>query len=220
MEENERVKIESEIFLDINSNAKPVQPDVLLQIETIKDPLSDIGLARRVIEKLNSNGVFKDKFEFSLLDGSKIKIASIIKFALRYLVTVSPAENNLSLINFWDGNKEDLQKEKIDAYNAYVNFCTKVIDDYFKAIKKNLSDSWMNKDSKLLSVISINGFIIALTRQLKKNGVKDFAFYDNAFNGWRFDFSKGNFPYTSSQYRKFSTIILNEVFNITDDSVS
>ncbi|WP_459842060.1 hypothetical protein [Fusibacter bizertensis] len=85
----ERAKKQSEIFLDINSNAKSVSPDILLNISMLKDPFSDIAVARRVVERLNKNGVFANKFELSILEESKIKIASIIKFALRYLVDIS-----------------------------------------------------------------------------------------------------------------------------------
>lgn len=71
----------------------------------------------------------------------------------------------------------------------------------------------------LLSVISINGFIIAFTRQLTINGVKEFEFYDELFKSWTYDFSHDNFPYTSSQYRKFSTRILEEAFKISPEII-
>lgn len=77
---------------------------------------------------------------------------------------------------------------------------------------------WDDDTSKLLSVISLNGFIIALTRQLGVNGVKDFDFYDKAFSQWSFDFSSEKFPYTSSQYRKFSSEILENAFNIPKET--
>lgn len=86
--------------------------------------------------------------------------------------------------------------------------------------RKNLRKQWDDTDSKLLSVFSINGFIIALTRQLSVNGVNDFDFYDRIFNGWTIDFSKDGFKYTSSQYRKFSTQILREVFQISDEIIA
>lgn len=73
--------------------------------------------------------------------------------------------------------------------------------------------------SKLLTVISLNGFIIVLTRQLSVNGVRDFDFYDKIFNNWKFDFSNDKFPYTSSQYRKFSSDILRGAFGLSDDVV-
>ena len=96
MKEAERKQLQSEIFLEINSNAKMVPADVLLHIGMVKDPLSDIGIARRVVEKLNRKRTFLNRFELSALDEGKIKVASIIKFALRYLVTITPAERNKS----------------------------------------------------------------------------------------------------------------------------
>lgn len=78
---------------------------------------------------------------------------------------------------------------------------------------------WDDKNSKLLSVISLNGFIIALTRQLEINGVKDFDFYDEVFSSWSFDFSNDEFPFTSSQYRKFSSEILEHAFAIPKETV-
>lgn len=104
----ERMQIQSEIFLDINDNTKKVAANVLTHIEMIKDPFSDIGIARRVIEKLNRERTFLNRFELSTLDESKIKVASIIKFALRYLVTVRPAEGKSSLYEYWEGDKTTL----------------------------------------------------------------------------------------------------------------
>ena len=111
MKEPERKQIQSQIFLDINDNTKKVAPNVLTHIEMVKDPFSDIGLARRVIERLNKKRVFLNRFELSALDESKIKVASIIKFALRYLVTVTPAEGKTSLYAYWQGNKEAFQQK-------------------------------------------------------------------------------------------------------------
>lgn len=152
--------------------------------------------------------------QISTLDNGKIKTASIVRFALRHLVTINPSEGKQSLFTYWEGNKESLLVMKNDAIEAYVSYCDATLRNYFGAIRKNLRTQWDDKTSKLLSVIAINGFIIALTRQLSINGVRDYKFYDNVFSGWEFDFSKEKFPYTSSQYRKFSTRILEEAFKI------
>ena len=61
MSEADRKQIQSEIFLDINDNTKKVAPNVLTHIEMIKDPFSDIGLARRVIERLNKQRIFLNR---------------------------------------------------------------------------------------------------------------------------------------------------------------
>lgn len=219
MSAEERAAIQSEIFLDINSNAKPVPQNVLLQIKRIMNPIGDESIAQFVIEKLNKHGIFQNQLQLSALDNGKIKTASIVKFALRYLVTVKPTDGKPSLFTYWDGDKDALLSVDSKAIEAYVEFCSATLRSYFGAIKKNLSTEWSDETSKLLSVISINGFIIALTRQLSINGVQDFDFYDQHFKGWTFDFTKEGFPYTSSQYRKFSTLILQEVFKISDEVI-
>lgn len=216
MSEEERVRIQSEIFVDINSNAKLVPQNVLLQIKRIQNPIADESIAQFVIEKLNKQGVFQNLLQISTLDEGKIKTASIVRFALRYLVTVNPTDEKPSLYTYWTGNKDDLVAMKNSAIEEYVKYCDQTLRNYFGAIKKNLRAQWDDPTSKLLSVISINGFIIALTRQLSVNGVQDFEYYDRVFNGWDFDFSKEGFAYTSSQYRKFSTQILQEAFKIED----
>lgn len=217
MSNEERARIQSEIFVDINSNAKLVPQSVLLQIKRIQNPIAAESLAQFVVEKLNKQGVFQNMLQISSLDTGKIKTASIVRFALRYLVTATPLEGKQSLFNYWNGHKDDFFKLKSDAIDEYVEFCVSILRGYFGAIKKNLKEQWENNSSKLLSVIAINGFIIALNRQLSINGVHDFEYYDNIFNSWKYDFSSESFPYTSSQYRKFSTRILEDAFKINPD---
>lgn len=219
MKEPERKQIQSQIFLDINDNTKKVAPNVLTHIEMVKDPFSDIGLARRVIERLNKKRVFLNRFELSALDESKIKVASIIKFALRYLVTVTPAEGKTSLYAYWQGNKEAFQQKDEASLNDYIEFCANSIDLYFSAIRDAFKSSWNDPASKMLSVISINGFIIAFNRQLNKYGVSDYPFYSSCLRKLSIDFSKNGFPYTSSQYRKFSGRIPAEAFDFTNEEL-
>lgn len=218
MGEEERAQIQSKIFLDINSNSKPVPQNVLLQIKRIQNPISDESLAQFVVEKLNKQGPFQNKLQVSSLDEGKLKTASIVRFALRYLVTLKPADGKQSLFTYWDGNKEALFNNSKESIEEYVDFCDSILRAYFGAIKNNLSSQW-NDDTKLLSVISINGFIIALTRQLTLNGVRDYEYYDDIFKGWSYDFSRESFHYTSSQYRKFSTVILKEAFKLDDERI-
>lgn len=219
MKLEERAKIQSEIFDDINSNAKAVPQNILLQIKRIKNPIADESLAQFVIEKINKEGIFKNMLQISSLDKGKIKTASIVRFALRYLVTVTPAEGKQSLFDHWTGDKDALLSSNDSAIQDYVAFCASAIREYFGAINKNLRTYWDDPESKLLTVIALNGFIIAFTRQLSVNGVKDFEFYNKVFKDWNFDFSKDGFPYTSSQYRKFSTDILETAFKLPEETI-
>ena len=213
----ERARIQSEIFDDINSNATKVPRTVLTQIKRIKNPIDDESIAQSVIEALNKEGIFRGLMQISTLDSGKIKTASIVRFALRYLVTVKPADGKHSLFEYWTGNKEMLLSVDDQELQNYVKYCSKVLREYFGAVKKNMIKYWDDDTSKLLSVISLNGFIIALTRQLGINGVKDFEFYDKVFSGWSFDFI--NFPYTSSQYRRFSNDILEGAFKVPKETL-
>lgn len=215
----EKAQIQSRIFSDINSNAKSVPSDVLLHIEMISDPFSDIGIARRVIGKLNKRRVFLNMFELSLVDNSKIKVASIIKFALRYLVKLYPTGEKVSFYTYWDGDKKALLEKNEAALESYIEFCASQLDIYFSAVKKCFRAEWEVNTSKLLSVTSINGFIIAYTRQLKENGIQEFNFYDECLRKLNVDFSIGAFIYTSSQYRKFSSKIIEEAFELDPDIV-
>ena len=210
----ERARIQSDIFHDINSNATAVPRTVLTQIKRIKNPIDDESIAQSVIEALNKDGIFRNMLQISSLDTGKIKTASIVRFALRYLVTVTPADGKQSLFNYWEGDKEALLAVNDTALREYVKFCVAVLREYFGAVRKNYRKYWEEDNSKLLSVISLNGFIIALTRQLSINGVRDFNFYDEKFGQYDIDFSIEGFKYTSSQYRKFSNEILENVFDI------
>ena len=158
-------------------------------------------------------------FELSSLENGRIKTASIVKFALRYLVTVKPSEERKSLIAFWDGDRTALTKMDDTAFKNYVDFCARCLREYFCAIKKNFKQQWEDPNSKMLSVISLNGFIIAYTRQLSKYGTNNFDFYDEKFAKWEYDFSKENFQYTSSQYRMFSSEILKGAFDFSDEEL-
>ena len=83
--------------------------------------------------------------------------------------------------------------------DKYKKFCVEKISIYFKAIKKRFNREWHDSQSKILSVISINGFIMSYLTLIDKYGIKDFEFYDRLLSKLDFDFSKDNFPYTSSQ---------------------
>lgn len=155
MSAEKRAQIQSEIFLEINSNAKLVPQNVLLQIKRINNPIADESIAQFVIEKLNKQGVFQNLLQISTLDSGKIKTASIVRFALRYSVTVKPAEGKNSLFTYWPGDKNALLSMNNDAIEDYVKFCNMSLRNYFGAIKKNLRTEWDDENSKLLSVISI-----------------------------------------------------------------
>lgn len=213
MGQMERIKIQSEIFAEINSKSKPIPPDVLLHIEMLRYPLSDMSLARQVLGELNKTNLFYNYFEFSPLKPAKLKVASIIKFALRYLVSITPGDEKESLYTLWEEPKKNLIDKDDEIKRKYIQFCINYLTTYFSAIHQVYSNEWKDEQSKLLTVISFNSFILTLKKDIKLHGLHDREYYLNRFEKTHFDFSKENFPYTSSQYNKFSDEIIEKCFN-------
>ena len=131
MSKENRIQMQSKIFLDINSNAKPVPRHVLLQIKRIKSPIDSESIGQLVVEKLNENGPFKKLLHISTFGEGWIKTASIVRFALRYLVTTTPAEGKKSLYEYWSGDKDKFNNLNDDEINNYADYCAGVINSYF-----------------------------------------------------------------------------------------
>lgn len=212
MPEIEMRKVQSKIFVDINGNAKPVDAGLLLHIKKMQAPLADTSLAQDVIDSLNRSGLFEDKFQESKLSTGKIRSASIVKFALRYLVAIDPVDGKGSLIKYWDGDVEALKSENEDAMKSYVGFCANSLNDYFLSVKQTFATDWKWEGGSTLlpSVVTINGFLLALSRVLLKEGPQTTAYYLEKFKKLKIDFSKKKFKYRSSQYHKFAHQIVKD----------
>ena len=89
-----------------------------------------------------------------------------------------------------------------------MKYCTSNLVQYFSAVRDRFKGEWNDAESKVLSVISINGFILAYTSFVNEYGIKNFDFFKEKLQSLEIDFSKEKFPYTSSQYKKFSIEIL------------
>jgi len=217
MNEIDRLKLQSEIFLDINSNTKPVPADVLLAIQSLRAPYADVAVARRVLELLNRKPAFRGMFQLSQMDQAPIKIASIVKFALRYLVDIG-AEAGL----YAEWVKADPAHAALAAKDSpgllaeYVRFCAATLDQYFKALKTNHLSEWDDPNSKITSTTVINGMIIALRRALPTLGVLGFNEYSALIQDWEISFDRAVFPFASSQYARFSQDVLRDMFKLVE----
>ena len=200
-----RRKFESNLFVSINKNAKPVDADTLIQVQAIMNPSSGEAISRRVIELLNKDEPFKNMFQLSKVEDAPIKTASIIQYALSSMLV---AKNNTnSLYHYWliknekDKDYKLTKSEDIKEYSQFASNCLKL---YFKAIKSKFDNAW-NKDSKLLKVISLNAFIIALRDTLEEvGGPKDYNFYFDVIKDLKIDFNSLYFEYAGAQYSRFA----------------
>jgi len=216
MRKEDKIKFESEIFLQINSNQKKVDTALLQHIESIKDPYSAIGIARKVLTLLNENHPFLDTFQVYSFETKKIKTPSIINWGLKDLVEINEAKN--TLFKYWNHDNKNIllsgeSSDEFDAvYEEYLKFCANIISQYFNAVRTNFKDSWtLDKKCKLLSVTSITGFLISLRMSLEiYKKVHDFYFYKDKLSNLNIDFNKGQFGYTSSHWHRFAEEIKNQ----------
>lgn len=211
----DRIKYESEIFLNINQKSKPVPADVILHIEAWRNPYGGIGISREVLVSLNESSVFKDKFQLSLMKAD-IKVASIIKFVLKWMVEIN--ESKETFYKYWD----EPDKEKILNWNSvereeylekYISFIVNWLDTYFSAVKNVFKQNWEEPTSKILSVVSVNGFLISLRKSFDQYWKKDFAFYKAEMSKLTIDFSKEKFEFSWSQYNKLSVKMMEVIFS-------
>jgi len=206
----EKIKLESEIFLQINSTQRKVDAALLQHIESIKDPYSPLGIARKVLVKLNEREPFLDKFQIYTFETKKIKTPSIINWGLKDLVEMDCEKE--TLFKYWqDDNKSLLLSEErgLDydtAFNEYLRFSASTISQYFSAVKNNFSDLWvLDSSSKLLKVTAITGFLISMRKSLEiYHEIKDYDFYQRKLSTLRMNFSREDFPYISSHWHRFA----------------
>ena len=207
-DEMERRKFESNLFVSINKNAKPVDADTLIQVQSIMNPTSGEAISRRVIQELNKEDPFLDMFQLSKVEDAPIKTASIIQYALSSLLVAK--NNKSSLYKYWlrdSGKNEQFQLRQSSDIDEYIKYCSKHLKVYFKAIKSRFFSYW-NKESKLLKVISLNAFIIAYREKLSDcNGPRDIQFYTSVFSRLNMDFNDTKekpFKYSGARYSKFA----------------
>ncbi|PAT01056.1 hypothetical protein CI105_08565 [Candidatus Izimaplasma bacterium ZiA1] len=212
---------QSDIFVDINKNAKPIPSEVIIHIESNRMPFEAKSVARKVVEYLNNreNGVFHNKLEITKLDKARIKTSSIVKYALNYLVTIYPSEGKSSMIDVYDSNKAQELKgaPTLDKLNEYVEFIGNHLNTYFSALKSSKNTIWNDEYSKIQSVTVINGFIMSLNTLINRNNrLYDFDYYKNEFDKITMNFNKGDFMYASSQYRMFSEEMCETIFLVEE----
>jgi DGQHR domain-containing protein len=210
----ERRKFQSDIFLEINKNSKNVDRDLLIHIESTKEPFSPLSIARMVLARMNDTSPFENKFQLSLVEKAPIKVASIIQFALSSLVNPKIEANGL--YRYWlpsGGIQKPLQLNNEILLREYVNFCTATLNQYFNSIISKYKTSWEDPKTAFLRIVSINGFIIGLHHSLKlTDGIKDYSFYKSLFENSTIDFSKERFPYSGSRYSQFASSVIDPLF--------
>jgi hypothetical protein len=214
VKEEERIKFEAKLFLEINSNQAKAKSDLKQAINVILKPYSSESIARSIVHKLNRKGPLENVFEEHFYDKGRIKTTSIVSYGMKPLVKLSGSD---SLFKLWSkAGKGELTEEKnYHLLESYIDYCSNILSMYFGAIKAHLKDTpkW-TMDSKaknrVLSTTALNGFIICLRMLIEsKKTKKSFEEYHASFKDLEsFSFSK----YKSSQYGTLATELYNKFF--------
>lgn len=221
----QRQEFEARLFLEINTNQKPLPPALSLSIETLVEPFSDYAIANKVISGLDKKGALQGVIEKYFFETEKLKPASIVKFQLSHLVRI-PKEKNSSasrpknLFDYWDGSgkknligKTEYETGDYTKLGKYIEYCIEQIDAILLAVKRNSPNgSWTaarSVENRVLTTLNVNAILACLRERLKSGEPLSHIQYMKKFES--FDFS--NYPnFKSSQYNKMGQKIYLDLF--------
>ena len=158
--EQQRRRLEAELFLSINEKQTNVNRDLKLDLQATIDPKSALGLAKRIVGGLAKFPPLSGILQRNVMDtGQRIKTASLVRFVLSKYVEAPSAED----------------AEKFDD-SAYVQATGKEISTFLAEIKalldkknKALWSPSTRTGSGVLNPTRIGGFIFLL-KKLKEQG--------------------------------------------------
>lgn len=205
MSENDRIKFEAKLFLEINSTQTNAKSELKQAIGTILKPFNSESIARITINRLNTNGALLDVFAQYFFDTDKVKTTSIVSYALKPIVKLSGTDSFYSL---WDHpRKKELEKSiDIDLLNEYKDFCIKELNEFLIPVKKisssvNIWTTDKSVDNRVLTTAGINGFIILLRKLILNGKTGNQEYYLKKLEPIKkFDFK----DFKSSQYNKLA----------------
>ncbi|MCF6370797.1 DGQHR domain-containing protein [Rhizobium halophilum] len=199
--EQDRVKFEAEIFLEINSNQTGAKSDLKHAISSIITPYDPTSIAKRVLTRLNRSGAAADIFVKYFYDKTRLKTTTVISYGVRHLVNLTADGPLFSRWNHPEKQKLLESGKSAELLDQYVEYCFHEIRRWLDRVKANSApDQWQIKTkdgSGVLNTTTIIGFLnyfrIALSKGIEMNE----SSYDKILVGIS-TFQYGD--YKSSQY--------------------
>ncbi|PIT63597.1 hypothetical protein BHC47_01580 [Snodgrassella alvi] len=219
LSEDNRLRYEAQLFLEINSKQTKVKSVLTQEIELIVFPYSSIAIAKAILIELSKSGALKDKLEEHTFDDSKkLKVSSIVSYGIKPLINKESPE---SLFTAWsDTDKKELikQKNSQEALYEFINFCVKEINFLLNAVKTIYGEmNWqIDNENRILTPTSVNGFLVCLRLILRSGIDRNIEIYKEKLkNIEEFDFTK----YKSSQWNQLGRDIYNRYFTSSDTNL-
>lgn len=213
MANEERVKFEAKLFLEINSNQTNARSDLKQEINLVINPFAQESIAKRVVNHLNENtGPLRDEFERYFYDTNKIKTTSVVSFGVRPLVNPNSDD---SLFPLWGNVNKAGVKDGADhaLLLEYIKFCGSEMNHIFAGARANLPKERWTADRKIpkrfLTTTNINGILACLRRVTKTKAALTAQEYIDKFKGLdAFEFE----AYKSSQYNRMGQALYDKFF--------
>lgn len=212
-----RLKFESNLFLEINANQKKVGQLIQQEIQLQTMPFSSIAIGKSILKLLNEHGSLVNLIEMYTYEKGKIKTASIVSFGLKPLIKVDKQKTD-TFFRIWENEKkDDLAQKDCQDYallSDYQRFCATKINEMLSAFKVSLdSTMWQTYNAKtsigILTVTFINGVLNLIRLLIENNKLASFESYRSRLNSIKeFEFKK----YKSSQYRRMGEDLYSKYF--------
>lgn len=212
-----RLKFESNLFLEINANQKKVGQLIQQEIQLQTMPFSSIAIGKSILKILNEHGSLVNLIEMYTYEKGKIKTASIVSFGLKPLIKVDKQKTD-TFFRIWENEKkDDLAQKDCQDYallSDYQRFCATKINEMLSAFKVSLdSTMWQTYNAKtsigILTVTFINGVLNLIRLLIENNKLASFESYRSRLNSIKeFEFKK----YKSSQYRRMGEDLYSKYF--------
>ncbi len=217
--EQNRLKFEANLFLEINSNQANASSQLKQEIELMISPFSNVAISKRILQGLNKSGPLGNLIEQYWYEKGKIKTASIVSYGLRPLIKIEDTKVKDSVFVIWQNTDKYKLKvknnEEHELLKEYVEFAVTKIRDLLIAFKSSLdSDQWNTYSPStpkgILTVTFVNGILNILRLLIQNNKVTTVDKYKDKLKGIdSFNFKN----YKSSQYRKMGEDIYNKYFS-------
>lgn len=196
-----RAKFEAEIFLGINNNQSPVNPQLRQDLETIINPESNTAIARLIIIRLSKEGPLAGKMSMSQFDPpEKIASASLGKYVVESLTKPRSA-----FYQTWDRTGvRDLRKAQ--DREEFVNYSVAELKRLLQGAASNLKHKWKSvPNGGILSTTVVGGLLLLMDRLVKSKFTPSSIDYDHLFK----DISDFEFKnYSSSAWAKLATALM------------
>ncbi len=214
--EDDKLKFEAELFLEINSNQNSAKSDLKQAISVMVRPFSVDSIGKRVVNNLSKHGPLEGLLQRNYFETSLLKTSSMVSFALARLVKIEGDESLFKLLKLTEQDLAEriTDENDLEALREYVDFCSRELCKFLGAAKANLgSDKWSIKTKKgdgVLTVTAINALIILFRKIAMRDGLSNFEDYKSKLSRLSsFEFG----DYGSSQYNRMADAILKGIYD-------